>query len=564
MWDDRKVDERAALRRVHDALVQRGFARVWTSGRPVYTGYLDPTGVKVPVRIDVGGLDFVHPPPIHVDETYPVAGRTLPHLLGEGRSFCYYASGAVVLDRYNPGGTVLQCLDQADNVMRRAVRGHSDGDFADEFYTYWSSTSMLVDLPPDFTGRAIVRYLDLHKGEVLTAALCQDSSWLIDVHRSNGSPLPSGDGCVVVATDEALSLDPNEEWPPTNLASFNVWLKWMAPALVGVLERSFSFGEGLTRWVAIRAPNGTFVFSATLPAFLQTNEFQKSRRTSLPQVLKRFSPKVSIERSSGVPADTDYIFSRNMGNMTNLAGKRILLVGAGTIGGFLAQQLAQSGAGSAGGQLILVDTDKLRTANLGRHLLGMRYLNRNKAEGCRDFLKSQLPMLDIGFRNEDALAVLADNCPPYDLIIDATGEEALSLALNERANRARNTWPPILFGYLLGNGAMAQAILTGDAKHACLKCLKPELSGAPRFPSLRPDVEVNKVANMECADPLHIPYPVTRSVMAASLICDMALSWAGEGKGHRFRSFLFDPERAYFVKDSNPQPSRDCPACNPT
>lgn len=556
--------DRAALQRAHDALVQRGFARVWTSERPVYSGHLDPTGVNVPVRIDLGSLDFIKPPPIYIEESYRITGRRLPHLLGEARSFCYYASGAVVLDRYNPGGTVLQCLEQADNVMRMAVRGLSDADFADEFHSYWSPTFMLIDLPPRFAGKATVRYLDLDESQERTAALCLESSWLIDLHRSKGKALPVGDDCIVVSTDEALSLDPNEEWPPENLSTFNKWLEWMDPGFVGLLERSFAFGDTLTRWVAIRAPNGTFVFSASLPPFLQTREFQESRKANLPKVLKRVSDKIPVKRNSGVPADTNYVFSRNMGSMTNLAGKRILLVGTGTIGGYLAQQLAQSGAGSAGGQLVLVDTDKLRTANLGRHILGMPYLDRNKAEGCQAFLKSQLPMLDIGFRNEDALSVLADGCPPYDLIIDATGEEALSLALNERAIRARQTWPPILFGYLMGNGALAQAILTGDPEHACLKCLKPHLSGAPRFPSLRPDVEVNKIMNMECADPLHIPYPVTRSVMAASLICEMALAWAAGGKGYRFRSFLFDPDRAYFVKDGNPQPSRECPACKPT
>lgn len=557
------MDERdqGALQRVHDALVQRGFQRDWGSENTLYRGVLDQGGLNVPVILDISKLDFVRPPPIYVDDSYLITGRKLPHLLDGLRSFCYYAAGSVILDRYNPGSTVLQCLNQADAVMRDAVRGRSDGDFADEFQTYWADTFLLVDLPAEFTGRAKVRFLQLGKETGKTAALCLDTSWLLDVHRANGLRLPDGDDCVVIKIDDALSLNPNEKWPPASLAEFNQWLGWAAPSVLGTIERAFSSGKSATRWVAIRALNGVYLFRATLPVMLQTDEFQKSRQSNLPNVLKRVAKTILIERISGVPADPDYIYNRNMGTMSNLSGKRILLIGIGTIGSFVAQQLAQLAAGSGGGKLTLVDTDKLRTANLGRHLLGVPFLHRNKAEATAAFLRQQLPMLSIDYHDEDALQHLSRKKVPYDLIIDATGEEALSLAINERAVRNRVSWPPVLFGYLLGNGALSQALMTGDPQYACLKCLKPSLSGVPRFKALRPEVEVVTINNMECADPFHIPYPVTRSTMAASLICEMALSWAGGAHGDRLRSHLFDPSRAYQTKDGSPAPSPDCPAC---
>ncbi|WP_170253501.1 MULTISPECIES: ThiF family adenylyltransferase [Alphaproteobacteria] len=551
----------SARRRIHDALTQRGFQRDWSRERAIYFGALDPNALKVPVRIDVTDLDFVRPPPIRVDEGYDVKGRRLPHLLDEARSFCYYAAGTVVLDRYNPGGTVLQCLEQADDVMRQAVRGKSNADFANEMQAYWSSSFVLVDLPPGFTGRIKVRYLNLRGGDASTGALCADGSWLLAAHRANGTSIPEGEDCIVVSTEKALTLNPDADWPPTNLSVLNVWLKWLDPELVGVLERSFVLGEGQTRWVAIKASNGTFILSASLPAMLRKDEFQKSRRTSIPAALNRFAKKTDIERTIGMSADTDYIFSRNLGSQPNLAGKRILLIGAGTIGGFLAHQLAQSGAGANGGRLTIVDTDELRTANLGRHLLGLPYINTNKAEGCCAFIKQQLPMLDIDFLAEDALKVIARQLLPYDLMIDVTGEEALSLAINERAIRSGDNRPPVLFGYLLGNGALAQALFTDSREYACLKCLKPDLARAARFPSLRVGVDVVRERNMECADPLYIPYPVTRSVIAASLVCEMTLAWAAGSIGQRFRSHLFDTSQAYQIRDGNPAPSRECPAC---
>jgi tRNA A37 threonylcarbamoyladenosine dehydratase len=166
--------------------------------------------------------------------------------------------------------------------------------------------------------------------------------------------------------------------------------------------------------------------------------------------MARQSTATPVERFAGVRIDEAYLFGRNLGGMRNLAGKKILLIGCGTIGGFLAQQLAQCGAGAGRGSLTLADPDVLKTGNLGRHVLGVPYLGQNKAEACAAFLKEQLPPLAIEGCAGDVL-VLALPWKRYDLVIDATGEEALSLALNERAVRARPAVLPHMFVWLVAN-----------------------------------------------------------------------------------------------------------------
>ncbi|TIP26207.1 MAG: hypothetical protein E5X67_21325 [Mesorhizobium sp.] len=140
-----------AVRQIHDAVLQRGFSRDWSlAERLVYSGSLDRTSLNIPVDIEIDDLDFVGPPEIRISAAYELPDRKMPHVLGPRRSLCYYAKGAVVLDRYNPGGTILQCLDQAEKVVRDAVRGRSDADFADEFQVYWSTKYTLVDLPKGY------------------------------------------------------------------------------------------------------------------------------------------------------------------------------------------------------------------------------------------------------------------------------------------------------------------------------------------------------------------------------------------------------------------------------
>lgn len=555
------ADKAATKQKLHIALTQRHFLRDWSKPSEfVYKGILDPSNLRIPISIKIADMDFVKYPKIYIDQDYDFQDRIIPHIEGDDRALCYMASGSVVLDRYNPGGTILQCLEQADRVIRNAFRERSTIDIAEEFHSYWGDYHVYVDLPTNFMGYARLQIYE--KGTKKAALLSQQTSWLSETFKKIFSSDIHYYDCLIVKAETILTLNPSASWPPKNLNDLNKWLNWVHPKLIGLLENSFMNIGSNYRWICVKAQNGIFIYGAKLPSILNKPEFTKNRRANLPKQLKAFANHVEIIKLSGDPADTKYIFNRNMGNMNNLSGKKILLVGCGTIGSFVAHQLAMAGAGSEDGRLTLADPDVLSTANLGRHLLGTPYLNSNKAEGCKEFLKFQLPMLDVVSHARDARELLTASVP-FDIIIDTTGEEALSLAINQLAVNGRPNWPPVIFGYLIGNGSAAQALIVEGPEHACLKCLKPKLSEKPRFQSQRPSINIEKITNYECSDPLYIPFPVSRSVGAASMISDMVIDWANGNIKNRFRNTLFDTKKAFFIKDSTPSTSKNCPACAP-
>ncbi|MGL4528001.1 MAG: ThiF family adenylyltransferase, partial [Aestuariivirga sp.] len=465
-----------------------------------------------------------------------------------------------VLDRYDPGGAVLLCLEQAEKVIRDAIRGRSDAAFADEFWAYWLATPMLLDLPEDYTGPATAYFIVLGGENSMARVLALKSTWALKMHRGPKNVTSVTEPALVVRTDRPLTLDPSGPWPPMDLAGLNRWLCYAAPEHVGALERFMLTIKGEAAILAIKTPNGAYGCRMTVPKRFCTTEFLTTRRVALPGVLMKHAASVAIERYAFEEASLSYIYGRNMGSRMNLKGKKILLIGCGTIGGFLAQQLAQSGAGAGKGYLTLADSETLKTANLGRHLLGVPYLDRNKAEACAEFLNSQLPGLAIEPHAGDARKMRTP-LSAYDIVIDATGEEALSLALNARAVGGRPQSPAHLFVWLLGNGAAAQAILTGEPDKACLKCLKPTLGGEPRFRILREPGELEVGSNLSCSDPHYIPFPVSRSVAAAALACDLVLDWANGQPGHRLRNHIFDQKAAFQSASSSPAPSRACPEC---
>ena len=553
------ADERESWRRIHDAFSQRGFKRVW-GGSKTYEGLLDPTDLRITATVELADLDFVRPPTIRVADQADVK-RTIPHLLNSDMSLCYFEPGAVVLDRYDPGGTVLQCLAQADKVLRDAIRGRLDDDFADEFLAYWGPSPVLVDLPDGFEGNATVDFRTGDKRGETQMVLTNGASWLTKRRPSKrGSVTAHGLACRVVKTDRRLSIDPDGQWPPDTLSDFNAWLRWAIPSLVGSVEQALQGSGDHAQWMAITAANGVFLARISLPLEFRKPEFTKNRRGHLAKILGRIAGRVPVERFTGYRADVRYIFGRNMSGMKNLSGKRIMVVGCGTIGGFLAHQLAQAGAGADGGALTLVDRDTLGTGNLGRHLLGAPYLGRNKAEGVASFLNDQLPMLTVKAEPADMLKsdLALQRC---DLIIDATGEEAVSIAINDRIVAARPGAPAALFVWLIGNGAAAQCLLVAGSEGACFKCLKPVLAGEPRYRTLKKGIETEAERNLACGDARYVPFPVSRSVAAASLACEASIDWVNDVPEPNFRSVTLDRHKAFLVKDSTPLKSKACPAC---
>jgi hypothetical protein len=202
--------------------------------------------------------------------------------------------------------------------------------------------------------------------------------------------------------------------------------------------------------------------------------------------------------------------------------------------------------------------------NLGRHLLGVSFLNCNKADGCAEYIRGQLPHINVSSRPLDARAILM-SLSGADLIIDATGEEPFSIALNHHAVALRPNFPPILHTWIVGNGGAAQALLCDGPEQACFKCQKPKLAGEPRYRVMRPG-SVNELRrNPARGDGLYAPFPVSASISAAARALDLVLAWNGGDPRHRFRTRVLDPDRSFQVKDTrmNLAPAPECPACRP-
>jgi hypothetical protein len=255
---------------------------------------------------------------------------------------------------------------------------------------------------------------------------------------------------------------------------------------------------------------------------------------------------------------SEFLHTRNL-DTPSLARKRVLLVGCGAVGGYVAQALARLGAGAQGGELKLVDPEYLEADNVGRHWLGVSSLFLPKAHAVARELRRQFP--ESSFVAEAADIRDLPNPFQTDLIIDATGIEAISEMLNAlHCQGKRREKVPVLYVWVLGNGAAVQGLWVDAPKYGCYRCLRQPKGSQyrqERFPTLKAPT-VFRAAG--CGQ--YRPYAVSAPMNASALATEFIVDWLGGNVSPRFRSVLRVRAPVRKQKDQDFDPLHGCAACS--
>ncbi|MCK4504661.1 MAG: ThiF family adenylyltransferase [Candidatus Aegiribacteria sp.] len=177
--------------------------------------------------------------------------------------------------------------------------------------------------------------------------------------------------------------------------------------------------------------------------------------------------------------DRSLLLPRGGANV-ELHDKRILVVGCGSVGGFLSVELARSGFG----HLTLVDFDGLDGVNVFRHVLGIEHLNEKgcKAELLVRYISDSIPYMDVTAipdRIEQAINSGTVDLSRFDLVITALGNPATELYLNRLVGEDPTRFPPLIFTWVeaFGIGWHVQVSNNAREEGGCLECLYTNLPG---------------------------------------------------------------------------------------
>lgn len=535
-----------AVEMVVDALRERGFtykgrgADAWVR----LEGMLQAGDSSHPVEIRLDP-DFFDLPKIRLLQIPDRLKPAAPHV-STGGDLCYLAKGSVVLDLFDPVGQTLACVERAQDVLAQILRGGLVEDLAEEFFAFWDGVLCFVDVENRQPGRQTTAAVMGRNGKpygVITDDLDRTQRKL----RSLGWEAKKRDFLTFHIRTTARPRPSQNEWPPSTLQQLLAWQGALdARCRRKILQRVQEAWQ-------LKKPGAFLLIDSPVLTYGVAVLFEDlaAQRTRRHRPAQLRWQETSVLPLSVVRLDDRYIAQRNNPGHATLRGKRIALVGCGTIGGFLAELLVKAGAGTAGGELVLVDNDMLLPSNLGRHRLGFTSLYENKATALVSELDRTAPVAAIKAIPHD---VRHAHLGTVDLLVDATGEEALGHWLCHKYSAAA----PMLTVWVEGPGIAVRALLRPGPGTACTRCMS-EYTRAQRLPSVdRPLPQL--LAGQGC-EGLYVPFPATVSVQAASLAMEMALDWADGHPQPLLRTRVTDRSYSQATTDCNPPRAQDCPAC---
>ena len=514
-----------------------------------YRGSIYPHGNRVTIEIELHDLTFVELPKVTLIDRGSLQEKTLAHLNADN-TICYVGEAGLPLDLYEPGGSVLRILRETEIALERSFGDQAANDFEAELASYWGGAyNVYVALPPS-TAKGIehAEFLDIGTAETPLFMVVSTGKWK---HLPTRSRRPIR----IISLPNKLKYEP--AFKSKSLAGIINWLGSKA-----LIRDAIIAATAASEHIFLNSPNALIGWKPALPANLKMLQKAGSiRKAFLEKKVAKSLGDIGLERMIGIRFDLQTIVQRNLLAKTSLAGKKISLIGAGTIGGNLARLLVQAGAGCGEG-FAIYDTDVFRPGNLGRHVLGFADIDRAKADAMASFLRGFHPDVQVRPFHRNALTEW-NALERSDLIIDATGEYNVAIALNDlrmKSTRDGNELA-ILHTWVFGNGIAAQTFLNLKDNFGCYRCLRPIFDGPWRYAPVKDIKKLPDMAPAICGEAGYIPFAADAPVTAASLALRASLDWAAKRPGQRLRTITLDYDDGKDVKWTSPLRINGCPAC---
>lgn len=365
----------------------------------------------------------------------------LPHIDNEGK-ICLFELEGVLIDQ-NLQGILIESLIRARDILTDGFSGSNKEDFLDEFELYWGQLPghrfLKFDVPLLGTSQTIKctfeRILQrkkekqfeyfkrLHSTPIYAG---KDPETLKRWNLKKASVINSA--YFVISPD--MNIFPPDIRKAISIEYLNDLLKWVS--LKEVSEILLKLHSNIVIIFAIKQPRGTLNFAGF---YLEGGRLEKNDDKYLFRNVSGLQP-LEVRR-----VDKQFLMMRTAqaGEDTN---KKILVVGCGSIGGYLIWELVKSGFED----LTIVDNDSLSDENIFRHLLGMEYVSMYKCVAMEEYIRKNIPGVSIKSLSEKCEDVVLDediSLKDYDMIISATGNHNFNRWLNSYINNNKIDIPVV-------------------------------------------------------------------------------------------------------------------------
>ncbi len=343
-----------------------------------------------------------------------------------------------------------------------------------------------------------------------------DSSFssLSDIHRSMVKGNRQIAGMAVVIPIKELSPAPSQ------VDSLTQWyidtITALPPELRKELQQKYSQWRDTSYWVIFTANTVgedrtwfaiKFVCKSKKALPLATEKLQSWKLEAIP--IRLFNQENIVQRGGG---------------RLSLSGKKVALIGVGSVGCEVAHKLSASGVRN----LTLVDPDTYSINNLYRHILDQGWVGAPKSSALCWELHRQFPWSDAKWNTDDLMKFAQqENLESYDLIVIAIGNPTKE-RLFKQYLIDKNLEVAVINCWLEGFGIGGHAILDVPESRGCLLCSYVcQESGARGLVSNMNFIEPNQVTMKSIAGcgEQFISYGAASSAQTGVMTANLAISF---------------------------------------
>ena len=393
----------------------------------------------------------------------------IPHIDVKGK-ICLFDMEGVLIDQ-NLCGIILQSIKRAKKIISKGLSGANKEDFINEFDLYWQQLPAVqmakVDVP-------CVQNVGIVKYFVNTSKKRKKESYLKFMQRLRGSIIyvsqeienlkryyKEDKGSIRNAIYIKIKVDDFLYPPDARGTNLKEYFQKVLGYVNGEQLQTIISKIGSDKLVIFEVwqPNDTITF---LGAIFEKVLFSFENGLCNLKSVNRIIP-ITVSR-----IDKMYLMTRSNEAINILTDKKILLIGCGSGGSYIANELVKSGIE----KMMLIDDDHLYEINVFRHLLGLEYVGQYKCVALQNFLEKNIPdlkILSLVADIEDAVQEGSIEFEDYDLIISATGSHNVNRWINKYMYLHKLS-TPIVYAWneVLGIGSHVAYIQYGNI--GCYEC----------------------------------------------------------------------------------------------
>lgn len=182
----------------------------------------------------------------------------------------------------------------------------------------------------------------------------------------------------------------------------------------------------------------------------------------------------SVEVLESKRVDYDYL-SKQIGNDVSISSKKMLLVGAGSLGSYVAKEVVKTGVCN----LTIYDKDCVEEENLLRHRVNGFWVGYSKVDALKYELESLHPQIFVKAIKETLTeSLLKEEMLKYDIIIFTVGNSDVQLMAN-KVFREVGYDKPVIYVWLEAGGEYSHILSVDYHKEGCFECLFTNEQGIP-------------------------------------------------------------------------------------